>query len=146
MNESDDIIISETVRIPPSELVFRFSPSRGPGGQHVNRAHTRVTLLFDVGGSPSLGEETRDRLLAVLSARLDRRGVLHITAQDSRSQSVNRELAVARFVSLLAMALQEQAERKETKTPRAAREKRLAEKKKRGLRKKERRGDWWPDA
>jgi ribosome-associated protein len=145
VTESDFIIINAFTRIPASEVHFRFSPSRGPGGQHVNRAHTRATLLFDIANSPSLDEETRERLLTALAMRLDKLGVLHITAQDSRSQRMNRGLAISRFVALLAAALQEQPERVATRPPVAAREKRITEKKKRGTRKKERRRDWWPD-
>ena len=63
MNDSpqpaDLVVISAELAIPPAELHFRFSRSGGPGGQHVNRSETRVELLFDVAGSPSLNEAQR---------------------------------------------------------------------------------------
>lgn len=142
MHPPDTLAISADVAIPVAELSFRFSPSSGPGGQHANRAHTRATLLFDVAGSPSLDEATRARLLAALETRLNREGVLRVTAQDSRSQKQNRDLAVARFVTLLAEALAEETPRVVTRPPAAARENRLEEKKRHGRRKRDRGRDW----
>ncbi len=141
MND-DVIIINEQVRIPAAELQFRFSTSSGPGGQHANRAATRVTLLFDVTQSPSLDEATRDRLLQKLASRLDKDGVLHIDVQESRSQYRNRETAVLRFQLILANALKKPKKRRKTKPNRAAVERRLTEKKQRSRRKQERRQRW----
>ncbi|MCZ7673032.1 MAG: aminoacyl-tRNA hydrolase [Chloroflexi bacterium] len=93
----DEIVINEKVRIPLSELQYRFSTSSGPGGQHTNKAATRVTLLFDVAQSPSLDDETRRILLKRLTAYLDKEGVLQLHVQDSRSQHQNREIANGRF-------------------------------------------------
>lgn len=145
MDDENTLAISDTVTIPLSEVAFRFSPSSGPGGQHANRAHTRATLLFDVAGSPSLDEATRERLLTALETRLSREGVLRVTAQDSRSQKQNRELALARFVALLAEALAEQPPRIETRPSAAARETRVTEKKRHGRRKRDRGRDWFND-
>jgi ribosome-associated protein len=146
MTEESEIIISERVRIPLSELRFRFSTSSGPGGQHANRSATRVTLLFDVAASPSLDEATRSRLLEKLAHRLDKQGVLRIQVQDTRSQKQNRAIANARFMTLLAQALFESKERVPTKTSKAVSAKRLAEKKKLSRRKQERRTDWSKDS
>jgi ribosome-associated protein len=143
--ENNVIPITDTVQIPLSEIGFRFSPSRGPGGQHVNRAHTRVTLLFDVSNSPSLDESTREKLFQELRSQLDSRGNLQITVQDSRSQNRNRQLAITRFARLLYDALQEQAQRIPSKPSKKAKKKRLEEKKKKSQRKKERRQDWSKD-
>ncbi|MCB9445868.1 MAG: aminoacyl-tRNA hydrolase [Ardenticatenaceae bacterium] len=136
------IIINEQVSIPASDLQFRFSTSSGPGGQHVNRSATRVTLLFDVAQSPSLDEAIRTRLLQKLTSRLDKDGVLHIDVQESRSQYRNRETAVLRFQLILANALKQPKKRRKTKPNRAAIEKRLEEKKQRSQRKQERRQNW----
>jgi ribosome-associated protein len=145
MNDDNAIAITEEIQVPLSELEFRFSPSRGPGGQHANRAHTRVTLLFDVANSPSLDNSTREKLLLELASRLDSKGILRVTSQDTRSQSQNRALATARFVSLLAEALQEQPERIATKPSKKARKKWIEEQKRHSQRKKERRRDWFKD-
>lgn len=141
MND-EPIIINEQVSIPAAELQFRFSTSSGPGGQHVNRSATRVTLLFDVAQSPSLDEAARARLLQKLASRLDKDGILHIDVQESRSQYRNRETAVLRFQLILANALKQPKKRRKTKPTQAAIEKRLAAKKQHGQRKQDRRQRW----
>jgi ribosome-associated protein len=146
VDENELIAISESTRIPLSELTFRFSPSQGPGGQHVNRAHTQVTLLFDVVNSPSLNQAARERILDHLSSRVDKRGVLRVSAQDSRSQKQNRRLAITRFAALLRAALEQQPERVPSKPPAAAGKKRLDSKRKKGRRKQERGQDWSAEA
>jgi len=140
--ETDLIPITEALSLPLAELVFRFTTGGGPGGQHVNKTATRVTLLFDVARTPSLDEATRARLLDRLANRLDRRGVLHIDVQDSRSQWQNRELAIARLQSLLANALAEQAERRPTRPSRRARQERLDAKRRHSATKRERQQRW----
>jgi ribosome-associated protein len=140
--DNDLIPINETLSVPESELQFRFSTGGGPGGQHVNKTATRVTLLFDVANSPSLDEETRVRLLDRLASRLDRRGLLHIDVHESRSQWQNRATAVARFQRVLAEALVEQAERRPTRPTRQSREQRLEEKKRRSAVKRDRQQRW----
>jgi len=140
--EPELIPINENLALPAAELQLRFTTGGGPGGQHVNKTATRVTLLFDVAASPSLDEETRARLLDRLAGRLDRRGVLHISAQESRSQWQNREAAVARLQALLAEALVEQPERRPTRPSRRARQERLDDKRRRGTLKQERQRRW----
>jgi ribosome-associated protein len=121
------------------ELEFRTSTSQGPGGQHVNRTETRVTLLFDVVGSPSLDEPRRQRILSRLATRINREGVLRVSSQRHRSQSANREATVARFVTLLREALHEEPARRATRPTRASRKRRLDEKKRRSRTKQLRR-------
>jgi ribosome-associated protein len=139
MDDENEIVINEQLRIPLREVEFRFSQSSGPGGQHVNKSSTQVTLLFDVAQSPSLDEETRARLLERLASRLTKEGVLQISAQESRSQHQNREAAIVRFQGVLAAALRRPKVRRKTKPSRAAVEKRLEGKRRRGLLKRERR-------
>lgn len=139
---ADEIVINERLSIPAAELDFRFSTSSGPGGQHVNKSETQVTLLFDVAHSPSLDESSRARLLAKLDKRLDQNGVLHLSVQEYRSQHQNRSLAIARFQKLLADALKVRKKRRPTRPIRAAIERRLAAKKQRSQRKKERSQKW----
>ena len=142
MMDSDVIVINETLSLPETELQFRFSTGGGPGGQHVNKTATRVTLLFDVANSPSLDEETRVRLLDRLASRIDVRGLFHIDVHESRSQWQNRAAAVERFRSLLADALVEQPERRPTRPSRRARQARLEDKRRRSTIKQERRRRW----
>jgi len=141
MND-DFIIINESLSLPETELQFRFSTGGGPGGQHVNKTATRVTLLFDIANSPSLNDEMRGRILDRLSSRIDRHGTLHIDVHESRSQWQNRLTAIARFQQLLADALTEQAERRPTRPTRRSRQERLEEKKQRSDIKRDRRRRW----
>jgi ribosome-associated protein len=140
--DNSDIVINRGLMIPASEISFRFSTSSGPGGQHANKSETRVTLLFDVAQSPSLTEAQRALIQQRLGSRLDSSGVLQISVQDSRSQHKNRETAVARFQAMLAAALAPRKKRRKTRPSRAAQEKRLQAKKRRGQKKRDRGRDW----
>jgi len=131
--------ITNSLAIPAGELRFRFSRSSGPGGQHVNRSATQVELLFDVAHSPSLSEAQRERILAALATRIDREGVLHLTASGSRSQLQNREQAIRRLQALLRRALHVPRQRRPTRPSAAARERRLAGKRERAQAKARRR-------
>ena len=130
--------ITDAVGIPLSELSFRFSRSSGPGGQHVNRSETRVELVFDLMGSPSLSERQKTRASLKLGPYLDKDGVLHLVSQSTRSQLRNREDVVERFRTLMRGALRVRRRRYPTKPTSAARQKRLEEKTRRSETKKRR--------
>ncbi|HVT17329.1 MAG TPA: alternative ribosome rescue aminoacyl-tRNA hydrolase ArfB [Thermoanaerobaculia bacterium] len=132
------IRIDDELAIPEEELSFSASRSGGPGGQNVNKVETRVTLRFDVAGSPSLSQRQRELLRERLASRISRAGLLQVTAQRHRTQAANREAATERFVELVADALRESEVRRRTRVPRAARERRLQTKALRGRRKRER--------
>lgn len=132
------IKINRNLYIPERELKFTASRSSGPGGQHVNKVSTRVTLHFDVLNSPSLSPYQKRRILKRLDNRINRWGVLKVSSQRARSQAVNREEAVKRFAGLLEEALRRSAPRKKTRIPARAKERRLEEKKRRGRLKRER--------
>jgi ribosome-associated protein len=128
----DDILyINDQVSIPRSELSFRFSRSSGPGGQHVQKSSTRVELLFDVAGSPSLSDAQRARVRERLGGYVDSAGVLHLVSQSERSQVRNREEVVARFRALMRQVLRRRKRRKVTRPSAASREKRLRKKRQR---------------
>jgi ribosome-associated protein len=137
------IEIDDKTQIDESELSFKASRSSGPGGQNVNKLNTRMTLLFDVAGSTSLSDEQKRRLRSALSTRIDKQGVLRVVSQRFRSQEANRQAAIERFVQLVGEALAPRPVRKKTKVPRAARERRLAEKKHRSRIKQQRSGPDW---
>jgi len=123
---SDDLLqITEHLSIPLAELEFRYARSSGPGGQHVQRTETKVELLFDLAGSPSLGEEQRQLAMSRLAGRLDSQGVLHLVSQAGRSQFENRADVVERFRHLLAAAVQPRKKRRLTRPSQAARQRRL---------------------
>ena len=130
--------ITNNLTIPLSELRFRFARSSGPGGQHVNRSATRVELLFDVAGSPSLTQVQRERALKALASYIDSDGVLHLVSQTFRSQLRNREEVVERFQTLMRKAMRVPKRRRPTRPSRAAREKRLASKRRRSQIKRQR--------
>jgi ribosome-associated protein len=119
------------LRIPEDELHESASRSSGPGGQHVNKTETRVTLRWNVRDSRALGEAERARLLARLGSRLTRRGHLVVHAQATRSRARNRELARDRLAELVRDALHAPAQRVETAPSRAQRARRLDAKRRR---------------
>ncbi len=124
--------------IPLEELSFRATRSGGPGGQHVNTSATRVEVRWNVAESPSLSDEQRQRLLERLGGRINARGYLRVVADERRSQLRNRAAAVERLNSVVSDALKQPKKRKKTRPPRAAAEKRLDGKRRRGNVKRER--------
>lgn len=133
------IAINPGLSIPMDELVFRFSRSSGPGGQHVQRSDTRVELLFDVANSPSLSAAQRALILARLGNQIDGEGVLRVVSSSTRSQLENRLETIRRFQALLSSALRQRKRRVATKPSAAAREARLTEKRVRSRHKESRR-------
>ena len=136
-----DIVITPALTIPRAELQFRASRAGGPGGQHVNTSSTRVELLWDLTHSTVVSDEQRGRLLTKLAARLDAVGMVRVVASDRRSQSQNRDAAAERLALLVRQALVVPRKRRPTRPTRASREQRLADKRKRGERKRDRRRD-----
>jgi ribosome-associated protein len=129
----DPLRIDDRLTIPLAEIELRVSRSSGPGGQHANVTASRVQASFDVAGSPSLSDAQRTRLLARLGPRPT------AVAQDTRSQTRNRELALQRLRERLAGALLRRPPRRPTKPSRAARERRLGGKRRRSEAKRARR-------
>ena len=132
------IQISDTLFINESELSFTASPSSGPGGQHVNKVSTRMTLWFNVAASPSLSPDQKQRILSSLSTRISKEGVLRIISQRHRSQTANRDATVERFAELLKEALTDLPPRKKTKISKNARQRRMDEKKQHSRKKQQR--------
>ena len=124
--------IADGIEIPDEDLSFTASRSGGPGGQHVNKTASKVTLRFDVAHAPSLPEEIRARLLAALGARIAADGTVRVVCQASRSQFANRKTAAMRLESLLTAALVPVVPRVATRIPRAEKRRRIESKKRRG--------------
>jgi len=134
-----DLAIRPGLRIPASELVEQASRSSGPGGQHVNKASTRVSLRWRITESEALTPAQRSRLLRRLASRLTRQGELIVHADRHRSRSRNREAARERLAELVAAALRQPTRRVATRPTRASRERTLASKERRSRVKRERR-------
>jgi ribosome-associated protein len=125
------------VEVPATEVELRTSRSSGPGGQHANVTASRVEAIFDVAASTALSEEQKRRIMARLGP------VVRATAQDTRSQARNRELALERLRARLAGALVVQRPRRATSPSATARRRRMESKRRRSERKRDRRR---PDA
>jgi ribosome-associated protein len=130
------IEITPELSIPESELRFLASRAGGPGGQHVNKVSSRVTLRFDLWASPSLDEAQKRRIAQRLATRITKEGVLTLHARRHRSQAMNREELVGRFAELLREALRPRRARRKTRPSRAVKKRRLDEKRRRGEQKR----------
>jgi ribosome-associated protein len=122
----ESIQVTRSVSIPRFEIELRFSRSSGPGGQHAQKSDTRVEATFDVEASAALSDAQKRRVIAKAGP------VLRAIAQEERSQWRNRELATERLVAALGEALRVPRKRKPTKPSKAAKERRLEAKKRRG--------------
>ena len=138
--KSSFIEIGDGIFISVGELVFKFSKSSGPGGQNVNKVNSRAVLLFDVVNCKSFSEIQKRQILKHLASRANRNGVISVVSQRYRTQKGNRVAAVERLQELLKEALKEKRLRKKTVVPGHIRQKRLEEKKKRSILKKQRAG------
>ncbi|HEY1688309.1 MAG TPA: alternative ribosome rescue aminoacyl-tRNA hydrolase ArfB [Solirubrobacteraceae bacterium] len=125
--------VTRELTIPLSEVTLRASRSSGPGGQHANVTASRVEASFDVLASRSLTDAQRSRVLERAGPRLV------AIAQDERSQTRNRELALSRLSERLASALAVPKRRRATRPTAASRERRLTAKRQTSRRKQERR-------
>lgn len=140
---SGPYVIRGAVSLPEAELMWRFSRSSGPGGQHVNTTDSQVELRFDLAATGSLPEVWKERALERLEGRLVN-GVVSVRSSEHRSQWRNRETAAVRLTSLLAEATAPPPKpRRKRKIPRGINERRLREKKQRGDTKRGRSGRDW---
>jgi ribosome-associated protein len=131
--DGESIRVTRSVVLPQGEIVFRFSRSSGPGGQHAQKSETRVEAIFDVESSTALTEAQKRRAVARAGP------VLRAVAQDERSQARNRELAQERLVEQLREALKVERRRVPTRPTEGSRERRLEQKRRRSQTKRLRR-------
>ena len=129
-------LIEEAVR---ASAAFTFARSGGPGGQNVNKVSSKAVLRLPLGrfsGAAGLSEAEGARMRGKLGRRLNERGDLVLTVQDTRDQAKNREIAVQRAAALVAAALRQPRRRVRTRPSAGSREARLASKKRRGAAKR----------
>jgi ribosome-associated protein len=130
---ADELVVNRELSIPLSEIELRASRSSGPGGQHANVTASRIEAVFDVDTSTALSDVQRQRLRTKLGPRVT------AVAQDARSQARNRSLALERLRARIGAALRVPKRRRPTRPSRAAKERRLDQKRRRGERKQQRR-------
>jgi ribosome-associated protein len=125
-----DLELGDGLMVPAQLLRASTSRSGGPGGQHVNKVETRVTIELEVDALP-ISEHARQLVRERLRGRINRAGILRVTSQSERSQSANRDRALSRMEQLLRDALKERPLRKRTRTPARQKRKRIEDKKRR---------------
>lgn len=126
-----------------SELTYAATRGSGPGGQHVNKANTKVELRWALASSTGFSESEKARLSAKLAHRLTQDGELVLTDHSTRSQARNREEVTKRFYAILEGALKREKRRKRTKPSYASKKRRLQAKRRRGEKKSTRgRVEW----
>lgn len=128
--ERESLRVGRSLRIPIAEIALRYETSGGAGGQHANRARTRVEASFDVLASATLSTAQRDRIVGHSGA------VISAVAADSRSQRRNRELALDRLADKVIAALHVERPRRPTKPTKGSQRRRLDSKRRTGERKK----------
>jgi ribosome-associated protein len=131
MTPPGDLKVNPELVIPAEEIHEAASRSGGPGGQHVNRSRTRVTLRWNVRESSAPSDEQRRRLLRRLAGRLTRRDHLVVHAGRHRSRGKNRALARERLAELVREALAVERARVPTRQSRASKKRILESKRKR---------------
>ena len=135
--------VTRSIIIDEADLTERFILASGPGGQNVNKVATAVELRFDVAQSQSLPAAVRERLVTLASKRLSSAGILVIAAQRFRSQARNREDARERLAALIREAATPPKLRRATRPSRAAKRRRVDDKRQQGARKRDRSGSGW---
>jgi len=140
--KKDDLFIKPGLIIPASELIFTASRAGGPGGQHVNKTSTKITLRWNITSSQAMPEEQKTRVLTVLASEITSDGDIIIQSSSSRSQQQNKKAALTILAQKLNKALYVPKKRIKTKIPKNIQEKRLESKKARGKIKKMRKIDF----
>ncbi|HEU4732087.1 MAG TPA: alternative ribosome rescue aminoacyl-tRNA hydrolase ArfB [Kofleriaceae bacterium] len=124
----DDLVVTPRVTIPAGELAFAFSRSGGPGGQNVNKVSSKVELRWNPMTSAALTAEERAWLIKRLKSRLTSDGTLIVTSTATRDQLKNRDDATSKLALIVRAALDRPKPRRATRPSRAAKRRRVADK------------------
>ncbi len=128
----DDLPIKNGIVIPSHELEITASRSGGPGGQHVNKTSSRITVRWNVQQTQVLNDAQKLQVLERLHSELTSEGDILVSNSTSRSQAQNKQLALDNLAQKIRKALHVQKKRMKVKVPKSATESRLQEKKRRG--------------
>lgn len=132
----DDLPIKNGITIPGHELEITASRAGGPGGQHVNKTSTRITVRWNIQQTTALDDKQKERVLKNLKAELTTDGDILLHSSASRSQQQNKKSALERLVDKLRNALCIPKKRRKMGISKKAKEVRMQEKKQRGALKK----------
>ena len=122
--------IKNSIIIPEHELEVTASRSGGPGGQHVNKTSSRITVRWNVRNSQAFTDEQKNYLMERLASEITSEGDILVSNSTSRSQTQNRQLALGQLAQKIRKALHVPKKRMKTKVSKQAKERRLEEKKK----------------
>ncbi|MDX3773991.1 alternative ribosome rescue aminoacyl-tRNA hydrolase ArfB [Chromatiaceae bacterium AAb-1] len=125
------ITIADNIHLKESEFEWQFIRASGSGGQHINKVSTAVQLIFDIQAS-SLPDYYKQRLQDKTDHRISKSGKIIIKCQQTRSQEMNRELAMQQFIELVLSVAVVQKKRVATKATYGSQQRRLESKKQRG--------------
>jgi ribosome-associated protein len=129
--------------VPESEIEIDYARSSGPGGQNVNKRSTKAVISWNIRASAAFTEEQMAVIEAELANRINKEGAIVIQADATRSREQNRVAAIETLQRIVRKALTPQKERKPTKPSKAAKRRRLDEKKMQSIKKQRRvRKDW----
>jgi ribosome-associated protein len=132
------LTVNQEISIPLSEFKFTYSRSPGPGGQNVNKVNTKVTLKWNVAKTSSLPDQVRERLLSKFASRISRTGELVVTSHRFRDQGRNIADSLSKLQEIVLSVATPPKSRKKTKPSKAAKRRRLNEKRKTSERKQSR--------
>jgi ribosome-associated protein len=134
----NDVVLQNGIVIPDHEIEITTSRSGGPGGQHVNKTDTRITVRWNIKNTTVLTEEQKERIAQKLQSQLTTEGDLIVHNSESRSQLHNKKKALLQLAHELDKALSVPKKRRPTRVSKAAKESRLKTKSHRSIIKKTR--------